>query len=158
VTGTGGIATAALIVHVIAAVVWVGGMFFALLVLRPATGPLDAAPRLALWDRVFGRFFAWVFAAIGLLLVSGYGMIFGVLGGFRGLGLHIHIMQGIGIVMMLLFLHLYFAPWRRFRAALARRDNATAARQLGQIRWIVTVNLVLGLITVAVGASGRYWG
>jgi uncharacterized membrane protein len=157
-TATAAIATAALIVHVIAAVVWAGGMFFALLVLRPAAGPLDAAPRLALWSRVFERFFAWVIAAIVLLLASGYGMIFGVFGGFRRIGLHIQLMQGIGILMMLLFFHLYFAPWRRYRAALARRDHAAAARQLGQIRWIVTINLVLGLLTVAVGSSGRYWG
>jgi uncharacterized membrane protein len=33
-----------------------------------------------------------------------------------------------------------------------------AARQLTQIRSIVAINLVLGLLTVAIGASGRYWG
>lgn len=152
------IATIALILHVVSAVVWVGGMFFALIVLRPATAALDPGPRLALWLRVFERFFAWVFAAIVLLLASGYAMIFGVYAGFRGVGLHVHIMQAIGIVMMLLFFHLYFAPWRRFRAALARQDQAAAAVQLGQIRTIVTINLLLGLITVAVGSSGRYWG
>src|SRR5438874_10443345 len=133
-------------------------MFFALLVLRPAAGPLDPGIRLALWGRVFGRFFPWVFAAIALLLASGYAMVFGVFSGFRGIGLHVHIMQATGIVMMLLFFHLYFAPWRRFRAALARRDQAAAAAQLGQIRTIVVVNLLLGLLTVAVGSSGRYWG
>lgn len=152
------IATAALTVHVIAAVVWVGGMFFALLVLRPATGPLEPGPRLELWLRVLDRFFAWVIAAIVLLLLSGYAMIFGVFGGFRGIGMHINIMQGIGIVMMLAFFHVYFAPWRRYKTALARRDTAAAARQLNQIRWIVAANLVLGLVTVAVGSSGRYWG
>ncbi|HTT80240.1 MAG TPA: CopD family protein [Stellaceae bacterium] len=152
------IATVALIVHILAAVVWVGGMFFALIVLRPATGALDAAPRLQLWGRVLERFFAWVIAAIVLLLISGYGMVLGVFGGFADVGLHIQIMQGTGILMILLFLHLYFAPWRRFRAALTRQDHAVAARQLNQIRWIVTLNLVLGLITVAVGGSGRYWG
>jgi uncharacterized membrane protein len=158
VAETAAIATAALIVHILAAVVWVGGMFFAVLVLRPATGALDAAPRLALWGRVLERFFRWVIAAIVLLLASGYGMVFAVFGGFRAIGLDVQIMQGIGIVMMLLFFHLYFAPWRRFKAALARGDNAVAARQLNQIRWIVTLNLILGLITVAVGGSGRYWG
>ena len=81
-----------------------------------------------------------------------------VYAGFRGVGLHVHLMQGIGIVMMLLFFHLYFAPWRRFRAALARQDHPAAAGQLNQIRVIVTINLILGLITVAVGSSGRYWG
>ena len=153
----GAIATVALIVHAVAAVVWVGGMFFALLVLRPATGALEPPVRLELWSRVFDSFFRWVIVAIVLLLASGYAMI-GVFGGFRGVGLHIHLMQGVGIVMMLLFFHLYFAPWRRFRAALARHDYPAAAGQLAQIRTLVTINLVLGLITVAVGGSGRYWG
>ena len=152
------IATIALTAHILSAVVWVGGMFFALLVLRPATAALEPGTRLDLWLGVFERFFVWVFAAIALLLASGYAMIFGVYAGFRGIGLHVHIMQAFGIVMMLLFFHLYFAPWRRFRAALARRDQAAAASQLGQIRTIVTINLLLGLVTVAVGSSGRYWG
>jgi uncharacterized membrane protein len=155
---TGTIATLALVLHSLAAVVWVGGMFFALLALRPATAPLEPGPRLELWSRVLERFFAWVIAAIVLLLASGYAMVFGVYGGFRGIGLYINLMQGLGIIMMLLFFHLYFAPWRRFRAALARRDFPVAAGQLNQIRLIVTVNLILGLITVAVGGSGRYWG
>jgi uncharacterized membrane protein len=158
VASTALIATVALVAHVIAAVVWVGGMFFALAILRPASGPLDAVTRLQLWQRVLTRFFRWLFAAIALLLLSGYAMVFAVLGGFRSIGLHVQIMQGTGILMMLAFFHLYFAPWRRYRAALARQDNAAAARQLNQIRWIVMLNLALGLVTVAVGGSGRYWG
>jgi uncharacterized membrane protein len=152
------IATVALALHAVAAAVWVGGMFFALLMLRPATAPLEPGSRLELWSRVLERFFLWVMVAIVLLLASGYGMIFGVFAGFRGIGLHINIMQGVGIIMMLLFFHLYFAPWRRFRAAVARQDYPVAAAQLNQIRVIVTINLVLGLIAIAVGSSGRYWG
>ncbi len=151
-------ATSALVLHSLSAVVWVGGMFFALLALRPATAPLESGPRLELWSRVLERFFLWVIGAIVLLLASGYGMIFGVYGGFRGIGLHIHLMQGIGIIMMLLFVHLYVAPWRRFQSAVRRQDYPSAAAQLNQIRVIVAINLVLGLITVAVGSSGRYWG
>lgn len=152
------IASIALILHVLSAVVWVGGMFFALVVLRPASGPLDPPARLALWQRVFDRFFPWVFVAIALLLLSGYAMVFAVFGGFATIGLHVHLMQGIGIVMVLIFLHLYFAPWKRFRQAVAAGDNAVAAAQLNQIRILVTVNLILGLVTVAIGSSGRYWG
>jgi uncharacterized membrane protein len=151
-------AASLMMLHAVAAVVWVGGMFFALVALRPATAPLEPRVRLELWSRVLGRFFGWVIAAILVLLASGYGMIFGVYGGFRAIGMPINIMQGVGIVMMLVFCHLYFAPWRRFRVALARQDYPAAARQLNQIRLIVTTNLVLGIITVAVGSSGRYWG
>jgi len=114
--------------------------------------------RLDLWGQVFGQFFPWVWLSIVALLVSGYGMIFFGLGGFAGAGLHVHIMQATGLLMMALFLHLYFAPWRRMRRALDAGDYKMATTQLTQIRWIVATNLALGLITVAIGASGRYWG
>ena len=156
--GANPVAAIAVIFHALSAVVWVGGMFFAHQALRPAAVVLEPGPRLLLWARVLGRFFAWVIGAVVLLLVSGFAMVFDVFGGFGGVGLYIQLMMGIGIVMMLLFFHLYFAPWRRFRAAVGRQDWAEGGRQLGQIRSIVTVNLVLGLIVVGIGASGRYWG
>jgi uncharacterized membrane protein len=152
------IASVLLMLHALSAVVWVGGMFFAHQVLRPAAASLEPGPRLTLWSHVLGRFFAWVFAAIILLLLTGYSLVFGVYSGFGRVGLHVHLMQGIGILMMLLFFHLYFAPWRRFRAAVARQDWAEGGRQLGQIRTIVTINLVLGVIVVAIGSGGRLWG
>ena len=156
--GANPVAAIAVIFHALSAVVWVGGMYFAHQALRPAAVVLEPGPRLMLWARVLGRFFAWVIGAVVLLLVSGFAMVFDVFGGFGGLGLYIQLMMGIGIVMMLLFFHLYFAPWRRFQAAVGRQDWAEGGRQLGQIRTIVTVNLVLGLIVVAIGSSGRYWG
>jgi uncharacterized membrane protein len=143
--------------HVLAAVVWVGGMFFAYLVLRPSTGPLEPALRLALWQRVFDRFFPWVWASIAALLISGYAMLFAHFDGFAGAPLHIHVMQVTGILMMLIFLHLYFAPWRRFSRAVETGALQDAGAALNQIRRIVAINLVLGLITVTFGASGRFW-
>ena len=147
-----------LILHILGTVVWVGGMFFAYLVLRPVAGELDGAVRLRLWQGVFARFFPWVWASIVALLASGYLMLFWGLGGFAGAGIHVHVMHLTGWVMVLLFLHLYFAPWRRLQRALAHSDYDRATRQLAQIRWIVATNLALGLITVAIGASGRHWG
>ena len=143
--------------HVLAVVVWVGGMFFAYMVLRQSAGPLEPEARLMLWHRVFRRFFPWVWSSIVLLLASGYGMMFLYFGGFAGAGLHIHVMQGIGIVMMLLFLHLFFVPWRRFSDAVERKHFPEAVKHLGQIRRVVAANLVLGLLTIIVGASGRFW-
>jgi uncharacterized membrane protein len=144
----------AAILHTLSAVIWVGGMFLAYVVLRPAAGPLDPAVRLALWHRVFSGFFPWVFASVILLLITGFTLF---LGGYAA-GPHIHAMMAIGIIMILIFLHLYFAPWRRFRAAIAAGNNAVAAAQLNQIRYLVLANLILGLINVAIGGSGRYWG
>jgi uncharacterized membrane protein len=146
-----------LAVHVLAAMFWVGGMAFAYFMLRPAAGPLDPPVRLALWRRVFARFLPAVGVAIVLLIVSGYGMQFIIFGGFKGIPPYIQAMQGIGIVMMLLYLHLLFAPWRRFQAALDGGTLPAAAKSLNQIRLIVAVNLALGVITILVGTTGRYW-
>jgi len=147
-----------LILHILGTVVWVGGMFFAYLVLRPVAGQLDGAVRLRLWQGVFARFFPWVWASIAALLASGYLMLFWGLGGFAGAGIHVHVMHLTGWVMVLLFLHLYFAPWRRMQRALQAGDDQGAGRQLSQIRVIVAINLGLGLVTSAIGVSGRYWG
>jgi uncharacterized membrane protein len=146
-----------IIVHVLAAVFWVGGMAFAYMVLRPAAGPLDPPVRLALWRRVFHRFLPSVAIDIVLLLVSGYGMLFMMYGGFRAAPMHVHLMQGLGILMMLLYLHLVFAPWKRFQAALDAGALPDAAKSLNQIRLIVAINLTLGMLTIAIGAGGRYW-
>jgi uncharacterized membrane protein len=148
----------ALVVHLLSVVVWIGGMFFALVILRPASGPLEAGARLELWARVLGRFFSWVIGAIVLILVSGYALVFGIFGGFGVLPFYVNAMMALGIAMMLLFFHIYFAPFKRLRAAVARHDTAAAARQLGQIRWLVTAGLTLGLITIAFAAAGPYWG
>ena len=147
-----------LILHILGAVVWVGGMFFAYVVLRPVAGQMEPGPRLVLWRDVFARFFPWVWASILALLGSGYGMLLFGLGGFAGAAVHVHVMNLTGLVMMALFLHLYFAPWRRMQRALDAGETADAAKALGQIRLVVEINLVLGLITCVIGASGRFWG
>ncbi len=143
--------------HLLSAVIWVGGMFFAYVVLRPVAGAsLEQSARLVFWSKIFDRFFPWVWAAVLLLLTSGYFMVFKYLGGFAALGLDIHIMQGIGIIMMLLFMHLYFAPYRRLKAAVRSEDWADGARRLNQIRQIVAINTVLGLSLIVIGSGGRY--
>ena len=124
--------------------------------LRPAVNELEPPARLSLLANTFRKFFPWVWMAIVILLISGYGMVFAYFGGFAGSGLHIHIMQGLGIIMMLLFFHLYFAPYRRLRKLVAGKDWPAAAAQLSQIRVIIGINLVLGLIVVLVGSGGRY--
>ena len=146
----------AIVLHLLAAVVWVGGMFFAYVCLRPAAMSLQPSLRLPLWSAVLGRFFPWVWAAVVVLLLTGYWMLFGVLGGFADAGWHIHLMQGLGIAMMLLFAHVYFAPYRRLQRAVVAGDWAAAGSGLNQIRKLVGINLTLGLIVVVVAAGGRY--
>jgi uncharacterized membrane protein len=148
----------AISLHTLAAVIWVGGMFFAYTALRPAAaGVLEAAQRLPLWSQTLGRFFSWVWAAAITLPVTGYWMVFTHFGGLAHAGLSIHFMQAAGILMILIFLHVFFAPFRRMRRALTAGDLQAAAHNLNQIRHIVFINLLLGIIVSIVGAAGPYW-
>lgn len=150
-------AALAITLHALSAAVWVGGMFFAYQVLRPVAGAqLEPPQRLRLWTGVFSRFFPWVWLFIITLPVSGYWMLFSLFGGMGGAGLHIHIMQGLGWLMILLYLHLYFAPFRRLKDAVITDNWPEAGKQLNQIRRFVGINLSLGLIVIAVAAGGRY--
>ena len=147
----------ALLLHVLAAVVWVGGMFFAYVALRPvAAVQLEAPARLALWSGVFRVFFPWVFAAIATLLLTGYWMVLSFYGGFDAVGLYVHLMIWTGYVMMLLFFHVFFAPYKRLKRAVAAEDWPAGGKSLAQIRVLIGINLTLGLAVVAIASGGRY--
>lgn len=147
----------AMLLHALAAVVWVGGMFFAWVVLRPvAAGQLEPPARLALWAGVFNRFFPWVFVSIGVLLATGLWMVQAVFGGFSATGMHINLMFWAGLAMMLIFLHVFFAPFRRLKQAVAASDWPAGGKQLAQIRVLVGINLLIGVLVVAVAVGGRY--
>ena len=143
--------------HLLAAVIWVGGMFFAYMALRPVAASLLEPPlRLPLWSQTFSKFFPWVWAAIITLLATGLWMVVSVFGGFGSVGVHIHLMTAIGAVMILLFAHVFFVPYRRMKQALSANDVPEAGRRLAQIRIIIAINLSLGLIVTVVGGAGRY--
>jgi uncharacterized membrane protein len=146
-----------LAIHLIAAVFWVGGMGFAYLILRPAAGALDPAVRLPLWRRVLARFLPGVGVAVAALLISGFTMIFTMFDGMAGTAPYVHAMAATGIIMMLLYLHLLFAPWRRFRIAVDSGALPEAAKRLNQIRIVVGINLLLGVLTLVIGGTGRFW-
>ncbi|TAM45239.1 MAG: hypothetical protein EPN55_08915 [Gammaproteobacteria bacterium] len=144
-------------VHILLAVIWVGGMFFAYMALRPVAASLLEPPlRLPLWVQTFARFFPWVWAAVVLLPATGYWMILGPFEGFANVGWHIHLMQLTGWAMIAIYLHVYFAPYRRLQRAVADQNWPEGAKQLALIRRLIGINLILGLVTVAIATGGAY--
>jgi len=150
--------TLALTLHILGAVVWVGGMFAAYVCLRPAAGVLEGPQRLKLWRGFFAKFFPWVWVSLVLLLGSGYWMLLTAFGGFKGAPLYIHLMQGIGWLMVALFVWMFHGPWLKFKRAVDAQDWPAAGEQIELIRQIIMVNLPLGLIVVVIGGTGRFWG
>lgn len=142
------------LLHLIAALIWVGGMFFAYVVLRPAAvEALEPPQRLRLWDAVFRRFFSWVWGAVAVLLVSGLYLIY-LYGGIAHVGRHVHIMLFLGLVMMVIYGYVFFACYVSFSLHVARQNWKEAGEILGKIRKLIAVNLSLGLLTVCVAMIG----
>ena len=143
------------LLHLLAVLIWVGGMFFAYMVLRPsAVEVLPPPERLRLWDKVFTRFFNWVWLAIFLLLVSGFYMIY-LFGGIAHAPRYVHWMLLLGIAMVLIFMYVFFVCYVRFNLLVAAQDWPRAGAVLATIRKLVAVNLSIGLLTVAAVIIGR---
>ncbi|MEK2612289.1 CopD family protein [Pseudomonas shirazensis] len=139
--------------HVLAALAWVGGMFFAWLILRPATAAaLEGPARLRLWLEVFRRFFVWVWVAVAILAISGIGMLHMRFSGFETAPKYVQLMMGGAIVMFALFLRVQALLLPDLRAAVQAEDWPAGAAALGRIRRLVGINLLLGLAVVAVAS------
>jgi uncharacterized membrane protein len=146
-----------LFLHVLGVVVWVGGMFFAYMALRPAAASLLGPPqRLTLWSGVFGRFFPWVWASVALILLSGLHMLM-KLGG-AGAPHYAMTMLALGVLMMLIFGHVFFSPYKKLQRAVSEQDWKAGGAALAQIRLLIGINLSLGLLTIAVVFVGRGLG
>ena len=142
------------LLHLFGVVVWVGGMFFAYMALRPvAAAVLEPPQRLSLWAGVFAKFFPWVWLSVVLILGSGLYMLM-QLGGASA-PLYALAMLVLGSVMMLLFAHVFFAPYKKLKRAVAEQAWPAGAAALGQIRTLIGINLSIGLVTLAVAMLGR---
>ena len=142
----------ALLLHLLADVVWIGGMFLAYMAVRPAAvEALEPPQRLKLWTGIFRRFFPWVWGAVAVLLGTGFFMM----GMLARVPLYVIVMTIIGIVMSAIFVYIYFVPFSALKRAVAAEDWKSGGAALGTIRMLVGTNLILGLINIAVAVLGR---
>jgi len=134
--------------HLAAAVFWMGGMAFMVLALRPAAhAQLQPPQRLPLMLQVMRRFFTVVIASIVVLLATGGPLLMQVPGAQAPRGWHA--MAGLGVLMVLVFGHIFFGPFRRARAAVAAQDWPEGGKRMNQIALLVKVNLAIGWIAIA---------
>lgn len=137
--------------HAIVGAIWVGGMFFAVLILRPAMAGLDPASRVALHRAVLRRFLPVVWVAMPFMLLSGARILAKGYGRFGWAPWPIQAMAMLGVVMGGVFLALWFGPYKRLRAT---GDMAEAVAAIGAIRWMITANLVLGVLATVFAGMG----
>ena len=142
--------------HVLAIIVWIGGMVFAHFFLRPALTQLEPSVRLRLMHNVLGRFFQAVMVASLLTLVSGVWMIGRVAkqavqsGGSFEMPLAWTVMAVLGVTMVAIFMHIRFALYKRLGRVVAASDWVAGGAALAQIRTWVSINLGLGVLVLVV--------
>jgi uncharacterized membrane protein len=137
--------------HVMGVVVWVGGMFFAHMALRPAVQSLAPPERLPLLASTLSRFLAWVAVAIVAILASGVAMM-AMLG---PVGLYVHAMTAVGLAMTVIYAYIVVVPLRSLRGGVGARDWPRAGAAMLRIRQLVAVNLVLGIAVIATAYLAR---
>ena len=143
------------LIHLLSIVIWVGGMFFAYVVLRPSAAEVLQPPeRLQLWDKVFSLFFKWAWGASSLVLASGIGMIYQY-GGMAHVPYYIHIMLLLGTTMLLIFAYVYFGLYVNFHRIVAAKDWPKAATILVTIRKLVATNVLIASLIFVVVEFGR---
>jgi len=137
-------------IHLLAMLVWLGGMFFTLACLRPALGVLEPPPlRPRLMNAVLQRFFVAVGWAAGLMLASGALMMLGAPSGARPTPA-VAAMAVLGIVMIGVFVFVRQVPFKRLQASVAAGDGPAAGAALNTIRRLVLLNLAIGVAIVLV--------
>ena len=141
------------LLHVLAVIIWVGGMFFAHFFLRPvAAVQLPPPQRLPLLAGVLGRFFVVVSIAIGVIF--GTGILRFVQVGGPNLPPHWHAMAGVGTAMAVIFAIIVLVFFPRLKRAVAEQRWPDGGAAMDSIRKLVLVNLILGLTTTAIAFLG----
>ena len=142
------------LLHLLGAFAWIGGMFFAHFCLRPAAADVLQPPqRLPLLTATFARFLRY--AAIAVVTILATGMIMLAQTGFAQAPIGWHVMLGIGLVMAAVFAYIYLVLFPKLRASVAAAAWTQAAQTLNSMRRLVVLNLALGVCTVVAAISAR---
>jgi uncharacterized membrane protein len=147
----------AIILHLLAINIWVGGMFFIIMVLSKVIATLEVPEQHYLWAKILKRFFFWVWIAVFSLLGSGIGMILYRFGGFANIPLYILVMAALGLLMVVVFFLIYFLFYQRFKRHMYNGDVKRSREQLRKIRYLGIINMAIGLCVVVVIGGGPYF-
>ena len=136
-----------LALHLLGMAVWVGGSASMLFVLRPSLNLLDQTQRVSVDLQSLRRFLRLVWHVMPIVLLTGWAMEIFREGGFANADWRINVMQGLGILMALVFAYVYFVPFRKARRALRPKPA-----MFETIRSLIATMLVIGVAIVLVAS------
>lgn len=130
--------------HIVSAVVAVGGMAFMLLCLSPAAKLLDEKTRESLLDAVHGRFQRVVWACIGGLIVSGLYNWMLLAGAYKAMGPIGNALIGTKVLLAAI---IFGVVWARSAGFLSKASR----------RRVLMINIHLAAIVILLGAVLRHY-
>ncbi|MBR0559470.1 hypothetical protein [Neokomagataea anthophila] len=135
-----------LAVHLLGIAYWVGGSLYTTLVTRSTVNLLDPTPRATVLLQSYARFFRGLWHVMGATLISGWAMIFHD-GGFGAVPMAINIMQGLALIMAIIFVTTVQGPFRRARRALRPSPEMFAT-----LRRRTAIMALCGILTIVTAA------
>ena len=142
-----------LLLHLAAAIIWLGGMTLVLWAVRPtALRVLPPPSRVPYLAEMLRRFFQLVWICIAVLLATGMHAIArvdrsAVPGGWLA-------MSAIGVLMSVIFVFIYLRPFRALQRAVASEDWPAGAAALARLHPLVLTNAALGWLAIV---AVRLW-
>jgi len=132
--------------HILASVVWIGGMAFNILILRPSITVIDAPQRIKLAETVLRRFISFVWASIGVLILTGAILALPKMTSFKTLlsssygGLLILKL----LIVMVMIINVFIIQYILFPKFKSLIPSPGGNRVMGQIVTVVKINLIFG--------------
>ncbi len=146
----------AIIIHLLAINIWIGGTFYSVIILPRAVAALPPVQQHQILISAFSLFFAFVWLAIVMLLASGSWMVINIFGGFSTIPLYVTMMMSITLLMVAVFSGIYFGPFKKLKKSLD--DIPAQHRYLAVIRRLSQVNMVLGIgIVIVIGGGPHFF-
>ena len=145
--------------HILAAVIWIGGMLFLSLIAVPVLRQVDSPLlRRDLFRAMAQRFRALVWLCIGILLLTGFGNVvfYGTAAAGSPYMKVLHIKLGLVAVLVLLGLLHDFVIGPRAGRALSRDGLPPTGTDLLMVTlapWVGRLNLLLGIIILVPAAA-----
>ncbi len=137
-------------IHLLCVVLWVGGMAFLLLTLRPSVNSIDASARLVLQGAVYRRFFRTIWQVMPMAIVSGLLLLI-LSYSHKVLPWEVMVMQTGGVLMAAIFIGMVLVPNKHFQAKLAA--GTATAEDVAPIRRLIWLSLGIGAIILVCVAN-----
>lgn len=146
----------AIILHLLAINIWVGGTFFTVVILPRATAIMTPDERHVFMSKIFKQFFFWVWLALVLLLSTGGLMTYQAFGGLIQAPVYVVLMMGTALLMMCVFLIIFFGPYHSYLQSISNEDWSQCEKHFGHIRLLSKINMVFGICIVMVIGVGPH--